>query len=225
MRTVLTFLLLAAHGCNEPQPTQKPAEAATQPQAPPSKPKPKEKDRPKAIEPQDPKTQEPVPKVGEAEAKKPLTLPDALAGVKERGEALAKEFDGELPATKKLLTEQELETLNDVLARRGERFTGAELAFMQKPRLVKWYQARAIKWALDDPTFGELVKTIWNRSPKARNVNAVAAMAIKWGGMDRVRKDDFLDVIARVEGRKGFLPEERDRVLEFAGEDYLANRP
>jgi hypothetical protein len=161
------------------------------------------------------------------ESKKSLTFDEALARVKKEGQTLHKEFKEELPAKRKLLTDDELETLDKILALKADadNTAAAGARFMYKHKMDKWVLANAIGFSASDKSFLAVAKLVWDRSPKQRGAGAILELAVKWGEKDGLIRDALATIIKRIEAGKEFTAEERDLVLGFAGEEYLANRP
>lgn len=227
MRATVLLAVLAAAGCGGPKEAT-PAAAAVKagPRVEPAKPK--AKPAPPAAK----AAAEPEPGEPKAvEVAGPVTFELALAQVREAGKALEAEFEAELPKKKKLLTEDEIGRLDRVLSGAKTRATnpGSRLAgWMRQHRMDKWVSAESIKWSCADPAFRECARLVWDRSPKSRGVAALAEMAVTWGTIEVVGFENA--TLARgmkaVESReREIYPEERDLILRFAGEEYLANRP
>jgi hypothetical protein len=225
MTRLLLLLLptLTVVGC-EPQdrgrPATEAAKAAVKPVPPATRQTPAAPVPPKS---------EPVPPPTPAVQPAAPTFADALAEARKRGAEIEKEFEAELPAKKKLLTEDELDYLDRRMwaASRSDRAVpGPEAAaWMRRRKLDKWVTAVAVRGACADESFVKCARWVWDRAPSSRNTGAVMALAVKWGTADAKELVGLVASMDRVERKLPIGEDARDAMLLFAGEEYLANRP
>jgi hypothetical protein len=143
--------------------------------------------------------------------------------------ALQQAADQEFDATADRLGLDELKQVQKIMGRKGasrDFFSDGDLATLRRHGFGTWVRAQAVRWSQDDPAFKTVVESIWERSPGVRESGELTELAVKWGEKDRGARMELLRIIQAVEAKSRELtPGERDTVIAFAGEDYLADRP
>lgn len=221
MRLLILSLGLLA-GCDSPRSTKKatepePVKPTTAPRrlaVPP--PKPKEFVRPPLVEPE-----------LDTEPPRPLTFDEAWGRLPLAASLIREAADKEYEEKAKLLTAEELISARFIMNMPGgrEKFGANDFVFMRKCGFTRWVWAKTISWAHADPVFKDVAESIWKRSPQTRTVGELAKLAMQWGSLDGYSQQGVRQLVAAVEGGITLPIRERDIVIDFAGEDYYANRP
>lgn len=154
---------------------------------------------------------------------------DAFKRLPNDATALQQSADEEFDNTARLLGADELAQVQKIMSRNGssrDDYSESELATLRRHGFGKWVRAQAIRWSHSDPTFETVVAAVWERSPQAREDRDLTELAVKWGEKSRSARQRLLSIIQSMEGNSRELTaDERNEVIAFAGEEFLARRP
>ena len=142
--------------------------------------------------------------------------------------SLQRAADDEFDSAAKLLNAEELAQVNKILARKGgsrDAYSESDFEVLRRHGLGKWLRAQTISWSQSDPVFQKVGESVWSARPSARQRRSDRSGG-QWGELDKMTRTKILAAVQAVEGKSRELSsDEREMVVNFAGEDYLNNRP
>jgi hypothetical protein len=143
--------------------------------------------------------------------------------------ALQRAADSEFDGIARVLGADELTQVQRIMSRAGgsrDSFTEGELAMLRRHGFGNWVRAQAVRWSHEDSTFETVVSSIWGRSSRTRSESDMTELAIRWGEQDRNSRNQLFRLIKIVEDKsRNLTDDERNKVIAFAGEEYLSGSP
>ncbi len=143
--------------------------------------------------------------------------------------SLQRAADQEFDNAARALNAEELTQVNKILARRGgsrDAYNESDFAILRKHGFGNWLRAQTVSWSQSDPVFQKVGESVWERSSRTRETGDLTDLAAKWGELDKMTRTKIFQAIQALEGKSRELTgDERVIVTNFAGEDFLSNRP